>query len=122
MCIRDRDNSVLLDGDWLWDMHPFCVNDVTKKLVTDNIVAVLNNFLSCPALDNVVFCWVLHRQEVLDGLLSRLHTAGWTVRRISLVCTPEALRARLARDVAAGLRQPDVIGRSLAYLPLYRCV
>ena len=30
-----------------------------------------------------------------------------------------ALRARLEKDVRAGLRRPDVIGRSLAYLPLY---
>ena len=96
--LRDRlDNSVLLDGDWLWDMHPFCVNDVTKKAGDRQHRRRAQQFLSCPALDNVVFCWVLHRQEVLDGLLSRLHTAGWTVRRISLVCTPEASRAACAR-------------------------
>ena len=24
-------DSVFLDGDWCWDMHPFIVNDETKK-------------------------------------------------------------------------------------------
>lgn len=24
-------NSVFLDGDWCWDMHPFQVTEVTKK-------------------------------------------------------------------------------------------
>ena len=118
LCER-LENSALLDGDCLWDLHPFRVTDVTKRLVCDNIVAVLNNFLACSELENIVFCWVLHRQDILDGLLSRLHTAGWNVRRISLTCTEPALRARLEKDVRAGLRRPDVIGRSLAYLPLY---
>lgn len=105
LCER-LENSALLDGDWLWDLHPFRVTDVTKRLVCDNIVAVLNNFLACPELENIVFCWVLHRQDILDGLLSRLHTAGWNVRRISLTCTEPALRARLEKDVCAGLRRP----------------
>ena len=106
LCER-LENSALLDGDWLWDLHPFRVTDVTKRLVCDNIVAVLNNFLACSELENIVFCWVLHRQDILDGLLSRLHTAGWNVRRISLTCTEPALRARLEKDVRAGLRRPQ---------------
>ena len=26
-------NSVLLDGDWCWDMHPFRVTEETKNMV-----------------------------------------------------------------------------------------
>ena len=52
------DNSVFLDGDWCWDGHPFQVNEETKAMVIDNICYVLNNFLSCSAYDNIIFCWV----------------------------------------------------------------
>ena len=30
--------SVFLDGDWCWDMHPFVVNRETKAMVMNNIV------------------------------------------------------------------------------------
>ena len=28
---KELHHSVMLDGDWCWDMHPFIVNDETKK-------------------------------------------------------------------------------------------
>lgn len=88
-------------------------------MVQDNICHLLNNFLHCSAYQNVVFGWVMHRQDILDTLLARLDTAGCRVVCVSLVCTPEALRARLQGDIDRGLRQPDVLARSLARLPLY---
>ena len=61
----------------------------------------------------------MHQQAIVDEIQSRLPLENVQVHRISLVCTPEALCARLQADIAAGLRKPDVIDRSLAYLPLY---
>ena len=110
---------VFLDGDWCWDMDPFVVNDETKAMVLDNICFVLNRFLHCAAFENVVFCWVLHQQAIWDTILSRLDTAGWRVTQVVLLASPETLAARLQADIAAGKRQPDVIPRSLARLPLY---
>ena len=57
---NDLPNSVFLDGDWCWDLHPFRVTDETKHMVMSNIVTCLNNFLSCAAIESVVFCWVMH--------------------------------------------------------------
>ena len=111
--------SVFLDGDWCWDMHPFAVTPETKAVVMDNICACLNNFLKCPAFEHVIFCWVMHRQDILDDLLSRLDTAACRVRRISLVCTPGTLAQRLEGDIQKGLRREDVLPRSLERLPLY---
>ena len=88
-------------------------------MVTENICFLLNNFLRCPAYDHVIFCWVLHQQEILDGLLSRLDTRGCRVRAVSLLASPEALTARITADVRAGRRDRDALERSLAYLPLY---
>ena len=116
---RRLDRCAFLDGDWCWDMDPFVVNDETKEMVLDNICFVLDRFLHCTEFENVVFCWVLHQQDIWDAILSRLDTRGWRVVRAVLVASPEALVRRLQGDIAAGRRQPDVIPRSLARLPLY---
>lgn len=100
-------------------MKPFFVTDETKAMVMDNICHVLNNFLQCSAFDNVVFCWVMHQQSIVDDILSRLKLRDVELHLISLTATPETLTARLQKDIDAGLRKPDVIERSLSYLPLY---
>ena len=112
-------NCAFLDGDWCWDMKPLFVTDETKAMVMDNICHMLGNFLRCSAFDNVVFCWVMHQQGIMDEILSRLPLEGVQVHSISLVCSSEALTQRLQKDIEAGLRRPDVIDRSLSYLPLY---
>lgn len=116
------DRCVFLDGDWCWDAHPLTVNEETKAMVQRNIVFLLNQFLHCSAYENVVFCWVLHQQEIWDSLLAQLDLAGCRVCTVALVCSEEALRTRLQKDVDAGLRQPDVMARSAARLPLYNAL
>ena len=112
------DRSVFLDGDWCWDAHPFQVTEETRTMVLGNIAFLLNSFLRCSAYDHVIFCWVLHRAEIWEEVLRRL-TEPYSLRAVSLICTPEALRSRLEGDIRAGRRTPDVLDRSLAYLPLY---
>jgi len=65
-------NCVFLDGDWCWDMSPFIVNDETKNMVIDNISYLINNFISCSVFENIIFCWVMHEQSIIDDILSRL--------------------------------------------------
>ena len=120
--LRLLPRCTFLDGDWCWTMQPFTVTDETKAMVTDNIAHILGNFLRCSEFKNVVFCWVMHQQEIIDGLLSRLPMNGVRFVNISLTCTPEALTARIGQDVAAGLRNTSAVSRSLAYLPLYEAV
>ena len=118
--LRDSlDRCAFLDGDWCWSMHPFVVSEETKALVEDNICHILNGFLRCTAFDSVVFCWVMHDQSILDGLLKRLDLRDVRVVSVSLVCSEDALRQRLIRDVEAGRRTPDVIARSVQRLKLY---
>lgn len=122
MLKQSLDNSVFLDGDWCWDMHPFQVTDETKSMVMDNICYTLSNFLNCTAYDNIIFCWVMHQQEIIDEILSRLPLDHCAVKSISLVCTEEALRIRLGRDVDNKVRTADVIDRSCARIPLYHAL
>ena len=108
-----------LDGDWCWEIRPFTVTAETKAMVMDNIAHMLRGYLACTAVEHVVFCWVMHQQTILDELLTRLPLKGVRVNTLSLVCKEEELIRRLQRDVDAGLRQADVIPRSLERLQHY---
>jgi hypothetical protein len=111
--------NVFLDGDWCWDMRPFVVTGETIKMVEGNIAHLLNNFLGCSEFENVIFCWVLHEQKILDDLIGRLNHNGCTIHRFSLVINKQALSERLSHDIARGKREPDIIERSVARIPLY---
>ena len=117
---RNLPNSVFLDGDWCWDSSPFQVTAETKEMVIKNICAVLNNFLKCSAYENIIFCWVMHEQSIIDAILSGLDTANCRVLTVSLLCSEQELTQRLQKDVAAGIRTPDVIERSVQRIPLYQ--
>ena len=116
---QDLPRAVFLDGDWCWDAHPFQVTEETKAMVMDNICHVLNNFLHCSAYENVIFCWVMDRQSIIQDILGRLDTSACRVKVISLLASPEVLRGRILADVERGIRTHDVLERSLERLPLY---
>ena len=113
-------NSVFLDSDWCWDASPFQVTDETKCVVMDNITHVLNNFIRCSAYENIIFCWVMHEQSIIDAILEKLDLSDCRVRSISLIAGEKAVRERIASDIAKGIRTPDAMERSLARLPLYQ--
>ena len=117
-----------LDGDWCWMTRPFQVTEESRAMVMDNITALLGRFLRSPALQYVIFGWVMHQEEIARTILRRLDLTDTVVARYTLLCSPETLRERIEKDIAAGLRTPDAAAgrrgpdaaeRSLAYLPLY---
>ena len=112
-------NSVFLDGDWCWDSDPFQVTEETKIMVIDNISHLLNNFIHCSAYDNIIFCWVMHEQSIIDDILSRLDHKDCKVYCVSLVCDPDVLSERLRKDIEQGVRLPSIIEKSISYLPKY---
>ena len=111
--------SVFLDGDWCWDMQPFQVTPETKKMVMENICFLLNQFIRCSAYENIIFCWVMHEQTIIDEILSRLDIEHCLVHIISLICDADELRKRLQKDVDAGIWSEDAIQRSIARVGLY---
>lgn len=112
-------NSVFLDGDWCWDASPFVVTRETKEMVMDNICHLLGNFLRSSQYQNIVFCWVMHQQSIIDEILHNLDTEECRVICISLTAEGETLRQRLAADIEKGIRRADIIERSLERMPLY---
>ena len=116
---RRLPDNAFLDGDWCWDVRPFVVNAETRAMVLDNICHLLNNFLRCGAYENVIFCWVLHEQAILDEIVRRLDLSGVEPRCFSLIASADALRRRIMEDVNRGLRDASAIERGLAYLEKY---
>ena len=117
---KDLPNSIFLDGDWCWDADPFQVTEETKTLVQDNICHMLNNFLQCSVYETVIFCWVMHEQEIIDSIIAKLKLDNCEVKCISLIADEDNLQRRLTRDVQKGIRKEDVIDRSIARIPLYQ--
>lgn len=116
---KKLDKAVFLDGDWCWDADPFQVNEETKEMVVSNICFVLNNFIHCSAFHNIIFCWVMHEQTIIDTILSRIDTAACEVKTVSLICSPESLKRRLQKDVDSGIRNQEIIDKSTARISMY---
>lgn len=112
--------SVFLDGDWCWDAHPFVVNEETKKMVMQNICFVLNNFIGCSSYENIIFCWVMHEQGIIDAIISELDTSDCNIIAVSLVCSEQELIRRISKDISNGKRTPDALERSIAHIPDYQ--
>ena len=104
--------NVFLDGDWGWKAEPFVVNDETKEMVMKNIAFLLAQFLSCSAYQNVIFCWVMDHQEIIDELIARVEEQTeepFEVHGFTLTLTPEALKERIGKDIESGLRKSDAL-------------
>ncbi len=112
--------GVWLDGDWCWNMNPFVVTDENKAMVTSNISYLLQSFLRNTGYEYVIFCWVIHQEIIFDQILANLREDDFELYKISLICSEKALAARLQKDVEAGIRNQDIINRSLPRLALYR--
>ena len=116
---KELPNSVFLDGDWCWDADPFQVTEETKAMVMRNIRYLLNSFLHCTAYHNIIFCWVMHEQSIIDEIVNNLDIGDGKVIKISLMIDEHTLRNRLSSDIASGIRCNDVIDRSVARIDMY---
>ncbi len=100
---KELPNSVFLDGDWCWDADPIQVTEETKAMVMHNICYLLNSFLHCTAYHNIIFCWVMHEQSIIDEIMDNLDTGDARVIKISLmmmepICAKESLLTLPARS------------------------
>ncbi|MDY4708570.1 MAG: hypothetical protein SO390_09445, partial [Candidatus Treponema excrementipullorum] len=88
----------------------------------DNICHLLNNFLKCSVYENIIFCWVMHEQRIINSIIEKLDTKNCTVHCISLIVNEKCLRDRLSNDIEKGLRTADILERSIARIPLYQAL
>lgn len=117
---KSLEGSFWLDGDNVWEMNPFVVNEENKKMVLDNIGYILNSFLKNSSCKYVVFNWVIPTDEVMEEILKRLDTNDVQVYKFTLVCTKEELFKRIRKDVDLNLRDEGNFERSLKRYDLYK--
>ena len=115
-------NNVFLDGDWCWDMKPFVVSEERKKMVIENITFLLQNFINRGDYEDIIFCWVMQEDEISRDILSQLDKNEVNVFEFALICSPEASKKRICRDIENGVREEDVLERALSYLGKYEKV
>lgn len=108
------DRCVWLDGDWAWMMHPFQVNESTKRMVIDNITHLLKNFLMQESFDVIVFNWVMDDETIWDTILKPLSDLTFQLKKFTLISDDSVLIERLKKDIIAGIRREDCIEKSLA--------
>ena len=83
---------------------------------------MLRGYLEDEETKYVIFCWVMHEPSILNAVVQGLDLNDCTLIPVFLVCTPQALAERLQGDIEAGIRQPDVLPRSLERLALYNAL
>jgi len=90
-------NSAFLDADDVWRINPFEVNETTKNIVEQNITFVLRNYINAK-YQYVILAWVLHRQSIIDRVLSRLGDLKFNVQIFTLIAEEGVLLDRLQKD------------------------
>lgn len=112
-------DCVFLDGDWCWYADPWIVTDETKIMSKKNMGFLLDSFLNCSVYKNVIFCWVMHIESMIDEVLSLIKSDDYNLYKFSLVCSENALTERLQKDIDSGMRESDIIARALLRLQNY---
>lgn len=89
-------NSVFLDGDWCWfqgDNWNFC--EENRRMVVDNITYLLNNFLKNSTFENIIFCWVMHKQEIIDNIFEKIIEKDFKFYNFSLIANKATIENHL---------------------------
>ncbi|WP_265457482.1 AAA family ATPase [Enterococcus sp. HY326] len=119
---EELENSVMLDGDWCWQMHPWQFTEENKQMVLKNIQFLLQSFIDNSSFDFIIFCWVMDHQEIINDVLAGLTLTNTEVTSVSLVASPQKLAENIQIDIAKGLRDFDSITTAIARLENYRGV
>jgi hypothetical protein len=96
---------VFLDGDWCWYANPWQVTEETETMAMKNMSCLLDSFLNCSVYENIIFGWVLHKEEMTENVLSMLKNTEYKLHRFSLICSEITLISRLQNDVENGVRK-----------------
>ncbi|MBE6051255.1 MAG: nucleotide kinase [Clostridium sp.] len=91
-------NSVWLDGDWCWLMHPWNITEKNKLMVINNIRFILKSYLANSSFDYVFFTWVIPQEDTFNLILDSLKEFEFDLYKITLLCSKEALLQRMIKD------------------------
>jgi broad-specificity NMP kinase len=95
--LRRLENAVWLDGDDVWRMNPFEVNEQTCAMAIDNVQHLLNSFLKAK-FSFVIFTWVLHLDVITGTIMDGIDAREYLFSHFTLVCDDQALKTRILSD------------------------
>ncbi len=88
------ENSAWLDGDDVWHVNPFSVEDPRLRNSDRNMSFVLNTYLESQ-FDYVIFSSVvLTVKPIADGILNAIEVEGYDLLFFMLSCSRSTLKAR----------------------------
>ncbi|HEY91358.1 MAG TPA: hypothetical protein G4O07_05940 [Dehalococcoidia bacterium] len=91
------ENSAWLDGDDVWRVNPFSVEDPRLRNSDRNMSFVLRTYLES-RFDYVIFSSVvLTDKQITDGILDAIGIEGYDMLFFMLACSHSTLEARSAR-------------------------
>ena len=65
-------------------------------MAINNIIVLLNSYISNPNFENIIFCWTLHKQEILDKIFNSL-IQNFDFYHFSLMCSDEIISERIIK-------------------------
>ena len=115
MCLVEKySKTAYVDSDWCRVMNPFPFTEITKQTITENMYALLHNYLLCEEVETVVFTYSWHgeRKEIYDNIIVRLQKdkIDFEESIIILKCSKEENVCRARKDnrdderIARGMR------------------
>lgn len=88
------DNSAYLDGDWVWCVNPFSINDPRLRNGDKNMSFTLSTYLKSE-FEYVFFSSVVATDiNIRDSIISAIDYTDYEVIGITLTCSRETLRNR----------------------------
>jgi len=97
LLFKSLSKSTFLDGDDVWQIHPFVVNEETKEMVHKNIAYILRTYLQS-SYENIIFVWVLHQQEIIDLIVNGLSGIKYKLYIFTLIVDEKILLDRIKSD------------------------
>ena len=88
------ENSAYCDGDWMWCVNPFSVNDPRLRNGDKNMSFVLSTYLNSN-FDYVIFSSVVAMYEsIREPILKDITAKDYTTIAFTLTCSEETLMER----------------------------
>ncbi len=111
-------NSAFIDGDWCCKFNAPLTDEI-KNLYIENITSLLNNYLLNREVKDVIFCWVIHKNELLRKIIQNINLNKINGFVITLQADNISLTDRIIERCNYEDRDDSELKRSLYYQKNY---
>jgi len=102
LLLESLENCAHLDGDWVWRVNPFSVQDPRLRNGDKNISFVLSTYLQCN-FDYVIFSSILGIfPHIREGILKGITAQNFNIIGFTLTCSEQTLTERHKKRGDAG--------------------